>query len=114
MRLLGGVEAGGTKFVCAVGAGPDDVRGEVRFATTNPDETITRVVHFLASHRAELTAVGIGSFGPVDLDPASPTHGFITSTPKPGWAQVDLRGRIARALGVPVVLDTDVNAAALG
>lgn len=113
MRSFGGVEAGGTKVVCAVGSGPDDLRDEARLPTTSPDETLARVAAFFAPHAAELVAVGVGSFGPLDLDPASPTYGHVTSTPKPGWAQVDLRGRLARALGVPVALDTDVNAAAL-
>lgn len=112
--LRGGVEAGGTKFVCAVGTGPGALEAEARFPTTSPDETIGRVLAFFEPWRDRLAAVGVGSFGPVDLDPASPTRGFITTTPKPGWAMVDLRGRIARALGVPVAFDTDVNAAALG
>lgn len=114
MALWGGIEAGGTKFVCAVGTGPGDVRAEVRFPTTTPEETIARAVEFLRREGGrELAAVGIGSFGPVDPNPASPTFGYITSTPKPGWAQTDLAGAVRRALGVPVGFDTDVNAAAL-
>jgi len=114
--LFGGIEAGGTKFLCAVGTGPDDVRAEVRFPTTTPDETIGRTVDFFAGQAkgAELAAIGIGSFGPVDPDPASTTFGFITTTPKPGWQDVDFAGAVARALDVPVGLDTDVNVAALG
>jgi fructokinase len=114
-RLLGGVEAGGTKFVCAVGAGPDDVRAEGRVPTTTPAETLERVVAFFAEQaaRAPLAAVGVASFGPVDLDPRSPTFGFITTTPKPGWRGVDLVGPLRAAVGVPVAFDTDVNAAAL-
>lgn len=114
--LFGGIEAGGTKFLCAVGTGPDDVRAEVRFPTTTPDETIGRAVDFFAGQAkgAELAAIGIGSFGPVDPDPASTTFGFITTTPKLGWQDVDFAGSVARALDVPVGLDTDVNVAALG
>jgi len=114
-RLVGGIEAGGTKFVCAVGAGPDDVRAEVRVPTTTPAETLGRVVAFFAGQAAvaPLAALGIASFGPIDLDPRSPTFGFVTTTPKAGWRGVDLAGPFRRALGVPVAVDTDVNAAAL-
>lgn len=114
-RLYGGIEAGGTKFVCAVGASPDDLR-EVRFQTTTPDETIDRAIEFFRpqAQRESIAAIGIGSFGPIDLHRDSPTYGFITTTPKPGWANTDLVGKIQRALNVPVEFDTDVNAAALG
>jgi fructokinase len=115
--LLGAVEAGGTKFVCAVGTGPDDIRAETRFPTTTPDLTIRATVSFFRGERQRqgpLAAIGIGSFGPVDLQPASATYGFITSTPKPGWANVDIAGALGTALGVPVGFDTDVNAAARG
>jgi fructokinase len=115
--LYAGIEAGGTKFVCVVGAGPDDIRAEARFPTTEPDATLRAALEFFREQRAQhgpLTAAGIASFGPVDLDPASPTYGFITSTPKAGWAQTDMLGPVRQALGVPVQFDTDVNAAALG
>ncbi len=110
----GGIEAGGTKFVCAIGSGPDDLQAETQFPTTSPDETIGRAIEFFRAQPTELAAVGIAAFGPVDLNPASPTYGHITTTPKPGWANTDLAGAIGRALGVPVGLDTDVNGAALG
>jgi fructokinase len=115
-RLLGGIEAGGTKFVCAVGRGPGELRAEARIDTTAPGETITRAIEFLrqAAGDEPLAAVGIGSFGPIDPEPESATFGHITSTPKPGWAHTDLAGSVARALDVPVGFDTDVNAAALG
>ena len=116
-EVYGAVEAGGTKFVCAVGTGPDDLRAEVRFPTTTPGETIGRAIEFLSEQGAAhgpLAAVGIASFGPVDLDRGSPTWGQVTTTPKPGWAQADLAGPVAAALGVPVAFDTDVNGAALG
>jgi fructokinase len=114
--LYGGIEAGGTKMVCAVGSGPDDIRAEVRFPTVAPADTIAQIVAFFREQqsRAPLAAIGIGSFGPVDLRPDSPTHGFVTTTPKPGWANADFAGPIARALGLPVGFDTDVNVAALG
>jgi fructokinase len=114
MKLYGGIEAGGTKFVCVVGSDPDHILAEERFPTTTPDETIARSVNFFTQHDYKLAAIGIGSFGPVDLNPDSPTYGYITTTPKPGWAQVDLRGGIQRVLHVPVAFDTDVNAAAFG
>jgi fructokinase len=112
--LYAGIEAGGTKFICAVGSGPDDIRADVQFATTTPQETIGRVLDFLQPFRAELDAVGIASFGPVDPNPASPTFGWITNTPKPGWANTGFAGTIGREFGLPVGFDTDVNGAALG
>jgi fructokinase len=115
--LYAGIEAGGTKFVCVVGAGPDDIRAEARFPTTSPEATLRQVLEFFREQRAQhgpLTAAGIASFGPVDLDPASPTYGFVTSTPKAGWSRTDMVGPVRQALGVPVRFDTDTNAAALG
>jgi fructokinase len=115
--LYAGIEAGGTKFVCVVGAGPDDVRAQARIPTTSPEATLREALEFFRAQHSQqgpLTAAGIASFGPVDLDPVSPTYGFITSTPKAGWAQTDIVGPVRQALGVPVRFDTDVNAAALG
>jgi fructokinase len=114
-KLYGGIEAGGTKFVCAVGTGPDNLEKTV-FATTNPDETIGKVVDFFIrrSRSGRLAAVGIASFGPVDLHKESPTYGYITTTPKPGWANTDFAGRISAQLNVPLAIDTDTNGAALG
>jgi len=115
-KYYGGIEAGGTKFVCMIAGESGEVIEETRFPTGHPDETIQRAVAFFTAFetRGELAAVGIASFGPVDLNPASPSYGYITSTPKPDWGQVDLRGRIQRALDLPVAFDTDVNAAAFG
>ncbi len=114
MRLYGGIEAGGTKFACAVGAGPGEILSETEFPTTTPDETIGRATAFFEDQPVAIAAMGIGSFGPLDPDLGSPTFGTITTTPKPGWRNVDLRGRVESALGVPAAFDTDVNAAALG
>ena len=111
--LFGAIEAGGTKFVCAVGSGPDDIRAQERFDTTLPDETIGRCLAFLQRFDG-LAAVGIAAFGPLDLQAASSTYGFITSTPKAGWRNTNLAGAISRSLGLPVGIDTDVNGAALG
>jgi fructokinase len=115
-RIFGGLEAGGTKFVCLVGSGPGQILDEIRFPTRDPVATLDRTVAFFANHarRTPLMALGVGSFGPLDLDPTSPTYGFITSTPKPGWGKVDLNGILRTGLQLPVALDTDVNAAALG
>ncbi len=115
MVLYGGIEAGGTKFVCAVGTGPNDLREKIRFPTTTPEETIGRAIAFFRKQAARepLAGIGIASFGPVDPNPHSPTFGYITSTPKPGWANINFAGTVARALGVPVAFDTDVNGAAL-
>lgn len=115
--LVGGIEAGGTKFVCAVGSGPDDIRAEIRFPTTTPDETLGNAITFFKEQAADhgpLAAVGVGSFGPVDPKPGSPTWGYVTTTPKPGWRNTDVAGPIAAALGVPIGFDTDVNVAGLG
>lgn len=115
-EVYGGIEAGGTKFACVTGTGPEDIRAETTIRTTSPEETISRAVRFFLeqSGKTPLAAMGIGSFGPADPHPASPTYGLITTTPKPGWANTDLAGPVREALGVPVRFDTDVNAAALG
>jgi len=116
MKIYGGIEAGGTKFVCMLGSDPDHVLAEERFPTTTPAETLDRAVEFF-QHAAQnhiLKAIGIGSFGPVDLHKGSPTYGYITTTPKPGWAQTDLCGALRHTLQIPVAFDTDVNAAAFG
>jgi fructokinase len=113
MSVYGGIEAGGTTWECAVGTGPEDVRATETVPTTTPAETIDRVVAFFR-REGTVDAIGIGSFGPLDPKPASPTWGQITTTPKPGWAHTDVGQEIRRRLSVPVVFDTDVNAAALG
>jgi fructokinase len=117
MRVIGGIEAGGTKFVCAIGDEKGMVLDETRFPTTSPDETIGRAIDFFRSKSVEyeaLDAIGIGSFGPIDLDRESATYGYVTTTPKRGWANADFAGAVARALNVPVGFDTDVNGAAMG
>ena len=111
-EVWGGIEAGGTHFVCAAGTGPDDLRAEIRLPATTPRETIGRAIEFFLS-REGIAAVGIASFGPVDLDPSSPSYGYITSTPKPGWGNTDIVGKVRDVLKMPIGFDTDVNAAAL-
>jgi len=114
-KYYGGIEAGGTKFICAIGRGPGELYESSRFPTTQPAETVEQAIAFFQAHRSKyaLQAIGIASFGPLDLNPGSKTYGHITSTPKPGWRGFDLAGRLQAALGVPIALDTDVNAAAL-
>lgn len=109
--FFGAIEAGGTKFNCMVASSPDDILAEERFPTTSPAETIGRVLAFFKKHPVK--SIGIACFGPLDLNPVSPTYGFITTTPKPGWAYTDIRGQIRGALDLPVGIDTDVNAAAI-
>jgi fructokinase len=111
MPRLGGIEAGGSKFVCATGSGPDDAEF-AEFPTTTPQETIGHVIDFFRA-RPLVAAIGIASFGPIDPSPESPTFGYITSTPKRDWRNFDFAGAIHRALGTPIAFDTDVNAAAL-
>jgi fructokinase len=117
MTLYGGIEGGGTKFVCAIGTGPDHIVAESSFATTkDAAATIGKAIDFFRQHSQgePIAAVGIASFGPVDPDPRSPDYGYITTTPKPGWAHTNFRGPVQEALGIPVAFDTDVNGAALG
>lgn len=111
--MYGAIEAGGTKFVCGIGSSPENLR-ITQIPTTTPDVTIAEAVRFFKSSAERIKAVGIGSFGPVDLRRGSRTFGYITSTPKEGWKNFDLAGNISRALNVPVGFDTDVNASALG
>jgi fructokinase len=116
-KLFGGIEAGGTKFICAIASGPDDIRARTEFRTTTPSETLSQTARFLAESQEEhgkVSGIGIASFGPIDLRPTSTTYGYITTTPKPGWANFDLVGAIREVVDVPVGFDTDVNGAALG
>jgi fructokinase len=115
-KYYGGIEAGGTKFNCTIATATAEIVAETRIATTTPQETLTATIAFFRENqtRYPIQAMGIGAFGPVDLNPASATYGYITSTPKPGWAQTDICGEVKQALNIPVAFDTDVNSAALG
>jgi len=120
----GAVEGGGTKFVCAVGEGPDRILARTRVETTTPEQTLDRVADFFARATApgapggaagrELAAVGVACFGPLELDPRSPRFGALLATPKPGWSGAPVAAPLRERLGVPVAVDTDVNGAALG
>jgi len=111
-RLLGAIEAGGTKFVLAVGEDPTGPLLTHSIPTTKPEETLETAADWFAA-QGEITAFGIASFGPVDLDEASPTWGHITATPKSGWSNCDVAGYFTHRFGAPIGFDTDVNAAAL-
>jgi fructokinase len=114
--LVGGIEAGGTKFVCSIGSGPDDLQEPVRFETRSPEKTVGECVAWFKAQQEQhgpLAALGIASFGPIDLNPTSPTYGYITTTPKNRWGNTPLVKMFEDALGLPVGFDTDVNGAAL-
>ncbi len=111
----GGVEAGGTKFMCILAHDYKDIIAETRFPTTTPQETLTRVQEFFENnHKGSLAGIGVASFGPLDLNPQSDTFGFITTTPKQGWINTDIIRPLKDTFHVPVVLDTDVNGAGFG
>ncbi|MBM3126672.1 MAG: ROK family protein [Chloroflexi bacterium] len=111
--LFGGVEGGGTKFICAIGPDAHNILAEDRFPTTTPQETLDQVIGFFRKHD-NLAAIGIACFGPLDLRLDSPTYGRLLSTPKAGWSGADLLGRLRQAFQIPIGLDNDVNGAALG
>jgi fructokinase len=115
--LLGGVELGGTKCICLIGTGPDDIRTRVSIPTGgDPDTTLRHIEDVLRngmSIHGPIEALGIASFGPIDLAPNSATYGNITSTTKPGWRDTPVAGRLAHAFKVPLGFNTDVNGAAL-
>jgi fructokinase len=115
-QLYGAIEAGGTKFVCIVGSGPQQIASQTRIETTTPDETLNKVVEFFQPYVQDKTvkSIGVGCFGPVDLNPDSKLFGYITSTPKPGWSNTDVAGFLQRKLNIPIIMETDVNAAAIG
>lgn len=114
--LYGGIEGGGTKFVCAIGDGPDHIVDETRFPTTTPDETIQQACDFFRPYvsKDRLKCIGLGSFGPVDVNPESSTYGYITTTPKPNWANTNILGQLKKELNIPMAMDMDVAAAAMG
>lgn len=116
-KLLGSIEAGGTKFNCAVGLDPFNIVAQKTFPTTTPSQTLDRVIAFFHSVEEEygkIAAFGVCSFGPVDLRLGSPTYGCITSTPKEGWQKTPIVQNLEAEFRVPIGFDTDVNGAALG
>lgn len=113
-KLYGSIEAGGTKFVCAVGDEEFTVVDKTQFPTTTPEETIAQTIAYFKTFEADLAGMAIGSFGPIDIDPSSETYGYITTTPKSGWANVDLLGQLSAAFKIPFDVTTDVNSSAYG
>ncbi len=114
-KVYGGIETGGTKVVCALGTTPDNLI-KIQFTTTSPEESIGKAIDFFKSNirLKELVAIGIASFGPLDLDKSSLTYGYITTTPKESWSNINIVQKIQNQISVPVAIDTDVNGAALG
>lgn len=118
--LVGAIEGGGTKYVCAVGTGPGDrLLARTEFETgDDPAKLLDRVTSWLHAHQNEfgrLEGIGFASFGPIDLDPSSSTYGYVTSTPKPGWKNTDVLTPLKNAFGlIPIGFDTDTNGAGLG
>lgn len=110
--LIGAIEAGGTKFVLAIARMDGTVIDRARMDTRTPHETFPEVAAFLARH-GPLAGIGIASFGPIEVDASSPRYGTFTTTPKPGWSGARFHDVLA-TLGAPIMLDTDVNGAALG
>src|SRR5699024_2167858 len=112
--LYGSIEAGGTKFVCAIGDEELNIIDRVSYPTTTPIETMQSVIHFFEKYQKDLAAIGVGSFGPIDIHPDSATYGFITSTPKLAWQNFDFAGSLKKQFALPIAWTTDVNAAAYG
>nr|WP_300841898.1 ROK family protein [uncultured Acetatifactor sp.] len=110
--LIGGIEAGGTKMVCAVGDENGNIKDRVSFPTRQPKETFEDMIGYF--RQWDIRALGIGCFGPLDLNKQSKTYGYITKTPKKGWENCNIVGTFRDAFGIPVGFDTDVNGAVLG
>jgi len=110
--LVGSIEAGGTKFVCAVGDEDYRIKDSVNFPTTTPEETLQKAVDYFKQF--DIEALGIASFGPIELRKNSPKYGYITSTPKPGWKDTDFIGKMKENFDVPMFWTTDVNGSAYG
>lgn len=113
LNLYGSLEAGGTKFICAVGDETFNIVEKIQFPTATPDETVQQVIGFFKKFD-NLVSLAVGSFGPVDIDVHSKTYGYVLDTPKPNWSNVDLIGPIKQALNIPVYFTTDVNSSAYG
>ena len=111
--LLGSVEAGGTKFVCAVGNEDYRIQDTTQFPTTTPEETLQKTIDYFKQF-PDLKAISVASFGPIEIRHNSPKYGYITDTPKPGWSNVDFVGTLKQAFDLPIYWTTDVNGSAYG
>ena len=109
---LGAIEAGGTKFVVCIGDEFGNVIERDSFPTETPEETMANIFKFFDGK--DIEALGVGCFGPIDPDLNSPTYGYITTTPKPGWGNFNIMGALKERYDIPMGFDTDVNGAALG
>ncbi|OAB47201.1 ROK family protein [Paenibacillus antarcticus] len=109
---IGAIEAGGTKFICGIGNDNGEIEDQISFPTEHPEQTLPKVIQYFQDKQVE--AIGIGSFGPIDIRPDRKTYGYVTTTPKPGWGNYDMLGILKREFSVPFGWDTDVNAAAFG
>lgn len=114
MEIYGAIEAGGTKFVCAVGNAALEIIEKVSFPTETPQKTMAAVIDFFNQYKKELKSIGVGSFGPIDIQPNSAEYGYITTTPKLDWQYVDFVGLLKRHFAIPIAWTTDVNAACYG
>lgn len=110
--MYGAIEAGGTKFVCAISDENFEIKERVSIPTTTPEETLSHVFEFFDQFK--LDSIGIGSFGPIDVNKKSATYGYVTTTPKVAWTNFDFLGAVKKRYEIPVGWTTDVNAAALG
>jgi len=117
-KYFGGIEAGGTHFNCILANGPDDILAEIQLSTADPMTTLSSVSNFfreqISSRKIQIEAIGLGSFGPVELNPDSKRYGSITCTPKPGWQNTPILKILQKELSIPLFFETDVNCAALG
>ncbi|WP_368251765.1 fructokinase ScrK [Enterococcus sp. 2201sp1_2201st1_B8_2201SCRN_220225] len=112
--MYGSIEAGGTKFVCAIGNNKLEILDRASFPTTTPDKTMKQVIDFFNPYQDRLESIGVGSFGPIELNRKSETYGYITSTPKLAWQNFDFVGTLKKHFDVPIAWTTDVNAACYG
>ena len=110
--LFGAVETGGTKIICAILDEEGQLLDSLRFPTDNPDKIIVNIAEYFKQR--DIASLGIGSFGPVDINTDSPTYGYILDTPKPGWRNYPFLPKLKEKLNIPMVIDTDVNCACLG
>ncbi|WP_156285855.1 ROK family protein [Oceanivirga salmonicida] len=111
MRIIAGIEAGGTKINCGIGYENGEIIDRISIPTTTPEKTINEIIRYFKDK--DFTSMGLASFGPIDIDKNSSTYGYITTTPKPGWANTNILGEIKKHFNVPINFDSDVNAAVL-